>query len=204
MLSRLKIGILGGSFSPVHNGHIFLARFVRESCGLDKVIMIPTGIHPFKADMEMPGASHRLKMLELATEGEEGLEVSDIETKSPEISYTYVTLCKLREIYGKDSALYFIVGTDEILDLERWYEAEKLMKEFAFIVGIRPGYGMETVEKKIEDLKKRFGADINVINLPAPDVSSTEIREAISEKKDLCGLVPERVNEYIKANRLYQ
>ena len=103
-----------------------------------------------------------------------------------------------------DSALYFIVGTDEILDLERWYEAEKLMKEFAFIVGIRPGYGMETVEKKIEDLKKRFGADINVINLPAPDVSSTEIREAISEKKDLCGLVPERVNEYIKANRLYQ
>ena len=81
---------------------------------------------------------------------------------------------------------------------------ERTLKEFAFIVGIRPGYGMETVEKKIEDLKKRFGADINVINLPAPDVSSTEIREAISEKKDLCGLVPERVNEYIKANRLYQ
>lgn len=204
MLSKLKIGILGGSFSPVHNGHIFLAGYVRKNCGLDKVIMIPTGIHPFAEKKNLPEAAHRLSMLRLAVEGIEGLEVSDIEVKSPEVSYTYVTLCRLREIYGKDCSLYFIVGTDELLELERWYEAGRLLKEFSFIVGIRPGYSMEIVGEKIKELKKRFRADINIINLPAPDVSSTEVRDAIRKNGDLTGLVPKRVNEYIKANGLYK
>lgn len=204
MLNNLKIGILGGSFSPVHNGHIFLARYVKDECGLDEVIMIPTGIHPFKGACGMPEATHRLKMLELATEKEEGLSVSDIEVKSNEVSYTYVTLCKLREKYGKDCRIYFIVGTDELLELDRWYKAESLMKEFSFIVGIRPGYGKDIIESKIPDLNKRFGADINVINLPAPDVSSTQVREAIAQNKDLSAMLPKQVNEYIKTNKLYR
>ncbi|MDO4481290.1 MAG: nicotinate (nicotinamide) nucleotide adenylyltransferase [Bacillota bacterium] len=200
----MKIGILGGSFSPVHNGHIFLAGYIRENCRLDKVIMIPNGIHPFAEKQNMPDAVHRLRMLELAVEGIEGIEVSDIEVRSPGVSYTYITLCRLRETFGKDCTLYFIIGTDELLELERWYEAGRLLKEFSFIVGIRPGYSMETVGEKINELKNRFGADIRIINLPAPDVSSTEIREAVGKNGDLTGLIPERVNEYIKANGLYK
>jgi len=204
-LSSKKIGVLGGSFSPVHNGHIFLAKYVKENCGLDKVLMIPTGVHPFecKRNKNIPDAEHRLNMLKLAVEGENGIEISDIELKSAEVSYTYVTLCKLREIYGEKCRIYFVIGTDELLDLEKWYEYEKLIKEFSFIVGIRPHYENSKVIDKARYLNERFGAHIEIIDLPAPDVSSTEVREAIAEKTDLAGLVPETVNEYIKLNNLY-
>ncbi len=196
---------MGGSFSPVHNGHIFLAKYVKENCGLDKVLMIPTGIHPFecKRSRNIPDAQHRLNMLNLAVKEEDGIEISDIELKSSDVSYTYVTLCKLREIYGGECRLYFVIGTDELLDLEKWYEYEKLIKEFSFIVGIRPHYENSKVFDKARLLNANFGADIRIIDLPAPDVSSTEVREAIAEKTDLAGLVPETVNEYIKLNNLY-
>lgn len=202
-MKNKRIGVLGGSFSPVHNGHLFLAKYVRENCSLDKVIMIPTGKHPFHKDTGSAQVHHRMNMLRLALETEEGIEVSDMEINSDAVSYTYVTLRRLQEEYGADCKLFFIVGTDEIMSLECWYEAEKLLKEFSFIVGVRPHYEMALVAQKIQIFHEKWDADIQVINLPAPDVSSSEIREAISRFGDLQGLVPDRVNEYIKENRLY-
>lgn len=203
-LSKLKIGVLGGAFSPVHKGHLFLAKYVKEHCGLDKVIMIPTGRHPFKEGvLKLIDSEHRINMLEIATRDEEGIEVSDIEVKSPEVSYTYVTLCKLKKIYGNDCEISFITGTDELLSLERWYAADKLLKEFSFIVGIRPQYEMDKVADRVEFLSRDFGANINIVNLPAPDVSSTEVRKIMYAGEDLKALVPGPVIEYITDNKLY-
>lgn len=205
-LNKYRLGVMGGSYSPVHNGHVFLAEFVKENCRLDKLLIIPTGKHPFqyKQKRKMPEPEHRLKMLELAFENDEGIEVSDIEMRSSEVSYTYNTLCRLREIYGAEYKISFVFGTDELLSFHKWYEAENLMREFSFIVGIRPGYRLEEVESIIEDYRTRWNADIEVINLPAPDVSSTEVREAIATDADFSGMVPEKVWKYIKENGLYQ
>ncbi len=204
-MKNSRIGVLGGSFSPVHNGHIFLAKYVREHCDLDKVLMVPTGTHPFthKQGKEIPSGEHRLKMLELALEEETAVEASDIEIRSPEISYTYNTLCRLREKYGRECRIFFIIGTDELMELDKWYEIEKMMKEFSFIVGIRPGYEIGLVKDKLRFYEEMWGADMMIINLPAPDVSSTDVRKAISGCRELTGMVPGVVCRYIKENKLY-
>lgn len=199
-----RIGVLGGTFSPIHKGHIFLAEYVREHCGLEKVLLIPAGIPPHKQGMNILSGVHRLEMTRIAAEGKVGLEVSSMEIDSPEISYTYDTLCRLSEIYGEDWEILFITGTDELLGLHKWYQAKALLARFGFIVGVRPGYELDKLQQQVDALRREFGARIEIISLPAPDISASQVRKRLSEDLDAEGLLDERVVKYIEEKGLYR
>lgn len=199
-----RLGVLGGTFSPIHKGHIFLAEYVRKHCGLEKVLLIPAGIPPHKLGMNILSGEHRLKMTQIAAEGKPGLEVSSIEIDSPEISYTFDTLTRLQEIYGADWEIFFITGTDELLGLHTWYRAKDLLARFGFIVGVRPGYEMDKVQKHMVELQEEFGAKIEIISLPAPNISASQVRELLGKGLGTSELLDEKVLSYIEEKGLYR
>ena len=199
------IGVLGGSFNPVHKGHVFLAEYVRETCRLEKVLMIPTGVHPFSTKRKnVPPGIHRLNMIKLAIEDAPGVEASDIEIRKEEPSYTYITLTELREQYGEETPIHFIVGTDELMTLNKWYCADRIVQEFGLIVGIRPHFEKDRIMEKVREMEEEHSAKILLVDLPAPDVSSTQVREALMKGEDTSGLISEKVLAYIRVNGLYK
>ncbi len=197
----MRIGIYGGTFSPVHNGHIaMLESFAREPY-IDKILVIPTFIPPHKTEDLGATVEDRVRMLELAVKGMAGVEISDVEIKRGNISYTVDTL---RELSGEDE-LYLLLGSDMFLSLEFWREPQEIMKLAHVVVGRREN-DIET-GKRIKlykaDLEKRFGARIHETLFPPTVLSSSEIRERLSGGESIDGLVPNEVARYIKEKRLY-
>ena len=135
-----RIGILGGTFDPVHCGHIHLAEDAMKQGGLDEVIFIPARLQPFKLGKKITSGEDRLAMLQLATEHTPGFAVSSYELDAEGVSYTYLTLRALQKEYGEDARLYFITGTDAFLKIELWMMAEELLTNYGFLIGTRPGY----------------------------------------------------------------
>ncbi len=198
----MKIGILGGSFNPVHFGHLILAENVRNEAGLDKVILMPANTSPFKIGEESASNEDRFNMVKLAVSGNDHLEASDFESASKRISYTVDTMKMLKEIYPLDE-LYFILGADSAFTLERWKGAEELITKFPIRIGGRPGYNDKELERYVSDLRRRYNADICVVEIPKADVSSTEIRQRSREGRSIKYLTPDAVAEYIKSSKLY-
>lgn len=197
------IGVLGGTFDPVHNGHKTLAKAALEQGNLKKLIVMPAHVQPFKLGKEISDNSHRLAMTKLAFEDMPEVEVSDYEIQHTDISYTYETLCKLQEVYPDDE-LAFIMGTDSFLNLDTWYMGRELLEEFSFLVSVRPGYRESELEQKIEEFRRLYHTKVEKLVMEMPDISSTEIRTkyemGISIKED----VPETVERYIHEHRLYK
>jgi nicotinate-nucleotide adenylyltransferase len=189
--SESKIGILGGCFDPIHIGHLILAEGALQEYGLDRVIFIPNNVPPHK-DKVFSSASHRLNMVRLAVMDNPKFEVSDIEIKREGPSYTYDTMQSLKQIYP-NSKLYFLIGADAFAELKTWKNWEELIKMVEFIVATRPNSDIVEIE----------GAKINRLSLPAIDISSSFIREAIKEGRSIRYLVPDRVRDYIYTNKLY-
>ena len=127
-----------------------------------------------------------------------------MEIDSPGISYTYDTLCRLRKIYGEDSEIFFITGTDELLGLQSWYQAEKLLSQFGFLVGVRPGYEMDRLQERVDALRKEFGARIQILFPSAPDISASQVRSCFEAGFPAKELLDERVIAYIEEMGLYQ
>ncbi len=175
----MKIGILGGSFNPIHYGHLILAENVRKEANLDKVIIMPAYASPFKLNKKSASAQHRYQMVRLAVEGNEGLEASDFESASGRVSYTIDTMRMLEEKLGSECQLCFITGADSILEIERWKEPAEL-------------------------LRREYRAEVRVIDIPKADISSTEIRRRSMAGKSIRYLTPDSVAEYIKSNGLYR
>ncbi len=198
-----KTGIFGGSFDPVHTGHVNVALRAREEAGLDRVVFMPAHIQPFKLDARTAPAEDRLAMLRLAAEDAEGLEVSDYEILNTDVSYTINTMRAMREVYA-GSRLYFILGTDSFLKVETWRCAEELLSDYAFIVGARPGYLTDELEETSERIRERFGTEIIMLDNSLVDASSTEIRDRIELGSPLTGLVPYAVEKYIYEKGLYR
>lgn len=199
-----KIGILGGTFDPVHNGHLILAEQARTDAGLDQVIFMPAMVQPFKLNVKTAEGEHRYAMLQAAIAGNPYFSVSRKELDSPEISYTIHTLNECRAELGSDTEIYFIIGTDAFLNLEKWYAAEELLEGFCFAVGARPGYKEQELKVLFGRLKEKFGTKIVEINNPEVEISSTDIKERIREGKSIKYLVPESVEDYIYRNGLYR
>lgn len=191
----MKIGILGGTFNPIHTGHTVCAANVMEQFGLDKIIFIPSRTPVHKELAGNIDLQHRINMIELAIKNNSNFELSKIEVLRKEASYSVITVDDLKK-QNPESEFYFILGADSFNTLKSWKEAEKFVQMVSFIVLMRNG---ETVDKSILDwVKKAYIAKNNKI-----DVSSTQIRDLIKKNKSINGLVCEEVEEYIRKKMLY-
>lgn len=195
-----RIGIFGGTFDPIHTGHLIMAENVKDQIQLDTVLFIPSGNPPLKQNSLVSDAADRLNMVKLAIEGDPALSVSDIEItqNTGEPSYTVNTLLKLRQQYPADQAkFYLIIGMDQLIDLHKWKDPGKLFLLSEVLVINRPGYLIQQVENEYS----RRGIFVPV---PDIDISSTDIRFRVREKRSIKYLVPEKVEKYIKENNLYK
>ena len=199
-----KIGILGGTFNPVHCGHLIIAESVRESFSLDKILFIPSGQPPHKPDSEVIDAECRMEMVRLAIHSNPCFEASRAEVDRKGYSYTVDTLRLLRKEYGEETGLYFIIGADIIPELEAWREFQNIFRICEFIAVLRPGHGWKTFDKEIEHLKREYGLKINMTKAPLVDISSSDIREKLRTGKSIKYLVPENVEKYIETEGLYR
>lgn len=197
-----EIGILGGSFDPFHNGHLSIAKAAMRECGLSKVILMPARVQPFKVGRKMASAEDRVNMVQLIARRNQNFAVTTIEAFGEEVSYTYDTLQMLKMNHPKDR-LHFILGTDSFLALETWYRGEDLLREFAFIVGVRPGYKESETAEKIEKFRKDYGTRIKVLHNRIIEVSSTEIKNNIKLGGDIRPFVPYEIERYIHEHGLY-
>lgn len=197
-----RIGVFGGTFDPIHLGHIALAHAAVEEGKLEKLIVMPVYLQPFKQGRRVTDDEHRLAMAKLAFEGDPNIQVSSYEIDKMGVSYTYDTLSFLRKEYeGKE--LYFVTGTDSFLEIETWYKGADLLNEFSFMVSARPGYKEEELINKIQYYRGKYGTTIIQIHREMPDISSTEIRRRYGNKLKADDLVSEDVERYIKDNGLY-
>jgi nicotinate-nucleotide adenylyltransferase len=198
----MKLGVLGGTFDPVHRGHIRVAGEAKKALGLARVLLVPAGQPMSKVDRPITAAGHRLAMLRLAVKGRPGLVVSTIDLERPGPTYTVDTLAALRQEYGANTEIYFILGWDSLAQLPDWHEPPRLIKLCRLAAVPRPGIprpDMASLERQIPGLSD------NVIFLKGPhvDVSATEIKEALARGKPVGRLVPGPVAEYIHKNGLY-
>ena len=199
-----KIGIFGGSFDPVHLGHTGLAADAMKQLGLDKVVFIPARLQPFKLDKELTCGDARLAMLKLATEGMENIEISPYELETEGISYTYLTMRAMQKRFGEKAKLYFITGTDAFLKIEKWKHAQEMLKNYAYIIGTRPGYKQEALQLCMERIRNIYGTEITNIDNVQIDASSTEIRQRLEQGQPAGGIISEAVERYIRAHGLYK
>lgn len=200
-----RIGILGGTFNPIHSMHVQMAKKSKEILGLDQVIFIPSANPPHKAGPEIESFYHRLKMVELAIEGIEGFSVSNIENKiNHKKSYTVDTLKALKLIYPEDK-LFFIVGSDCIFDMEKWNQAGEIFKYCEIAIFERPDIAKrEALEKEIAYLGKKYNAKMSFVGAFTDNVSSSEIRQKITSKSMEIEELDEKILSYIKNNNLYK
>jgi nicotinate-nucleotide adenylyltransferase len=197
----LRVGILGGAFNPPHIGHLVCAQEALVQLELEKVVFIPTGEPPHRQIEQDPGADARLRMCELAIEGNERFEISRVELDRPGPSYTSDTLRQLRQS-RPDDELFLILGSDQAGNLSRWHEPEAVLELATVAVVERTGSHREGVSVRIASIK---GARrVRFFNMPTVAVSSTLVRHRATEGKPIRYLVPEEVAVYIEQNGLYR
>ena len=192
-----KIGIFGGSFNPIHNGHLFVAQNVKESLVLDKIIFIPTGIAPHKDNSNFASKEHRYNMVKSAVEGK--FDISDIEVKTDKVCYAVDTMSEIKNVYPDDD-LYYIIGADSLVDFMSWKEPLKLFEMLHLVVVDRED---ADIEKCAEEYRNKYDAKITICHIGKYDVSSTLIRELIKNTGRCGGHVPAKTEEYIIKHKLY-
>jgi nicotinate-nucleotide adenylyltransferase len=188
----MKIGILGGTFNPIHIGHLILAEEAREKLQLDQVIFVPAFLPPHKVISDIAPVRARLAMLRLAIAGNQYFAISDVEIKRDGKSYTIDTINEFRKIYPHDE-LYFIIGSDLLKYLDEWKDVDAIIKLVKFVVVTRPGYPLESIPSYI-----------NTMAIRAVDISAYEIRQCIKRERSFRYLVPEAVYKYIIKKKLYR
>lgn len=189
-----KLGIFGGTFDPVHTGHLAAAERVREDAGLDAVVFMPAGVPVFKLDQKVTPGEDRLEMCRLAIAGNPYFDVSDIEVRRQGNTYTYETLRQLRHHYPDNVELFFIAGADAILTVGKWRNAKELMQLARFIAMTRPGYSIDDAQKP----------DAAFLEVPGLNISSSYVRTCVETGKTIRYIVPEPVRTYIEEHGLYR
>lgn len=198
----MKIGIFGGTFNPPHKGHIFTAQKIVENGLADKVLFMVTATPPHKAYVGT-SQEHRFNMTKAALDGER-LIACDFEIKKGGKSYSYETLCEMKKQNPHDE-IKFIMGADMFMNLPDWYEADKLRKEFSFILVDRAEAFKNPVFKEFKEKQiNEFNMNVEILEIRTPDISSTDIRERVKKDENISDLVEEKVEEYITQNNLYK
>lgn len=200
----MKIGIIGGSFDPIHFGHLIMAEHLRIEKKLNKIIFIPTGYAPHKKYLN--SGKTRIEMVNIAIEDNEHFLTSDIEIKKNKATYTIETLKELKSKYPKCD-FYFIIGLDNLYNLETWNEVENLGQLTKFLVSHRifnETLNNKTMEEKCLELSEKYNMKIEIVDTPIIEISSSNIRKRVKEDLSINYLTPRRVIEYIENNRLYK
>ncbi len=188
----MNLGILGGSFNPVHLGHLILAQEAKAALGLEKVLFIPCALPPHKSQEDLLDAAHRLKMVALAIEGDPSFEACDIEIRRGGVSYSVETLRALHQ-QMPSASFYFLIGSDALAGLSAWREIETLFRLCHFAVAERPKFPLGPLPP-------------GLLRFPMPEVAiaSQEIRQRLRENRSVRYLVPEAVRDYLERNHLYR
>lgn len=193
---------MGGTFDPIHFGHLATAEAVRENFALDEILFIPAARPPHKSGKPVTDEHHRLAMTLLATQSNKFFRVSDMELRRTGLSYTLDTMNELHQTFGDATELFFIIGSDSLADLSKWHAARELVAKCHFIAATRPG-----VDLNFSAVENFFGADTNEhihrTTTPGLEISSTDIREKIRRGRSIKYLVPEVVEDYIAREGLY-
>ena len=200
----MKIGIMGGTFNPIHNGHIEMVEIAIDVFGLDDVMLIPTGNPPHKNSSEVISKYERYELCLLSASKYDNIFVSSIEVDREGTTYTIETLKELEKTYGLKDEIYFIIGGDTVLQLENWKDIKEVFSRCNFIAFGRIGMDATKIEEKIEHLKSEYGAEIGYITADIMDVASRDLRDMIKKGEPISGLVPKRAEEYIHRHGLYK
>ncbi len=216
-MNQRPIGILGGTFDPIHYGHLRLAEEMLEQAQLSEIRFIPTGTPPHR-DAPRAGASHRLEMVRLALNGRKGFVLDDREVHRHDPCYTVDTLTALRAELGADLPLCLLMGGDAFLQLDTWHEWERLFELAHIIVGHRPGFPIDermneakpALQRHFLSRRREAGAlrdspsgAVVVLSIPALDISATDLRQRITQHRSIRYLLPDSVADYIQLHHLY-
>lgn len=199
---QIKIGILGGTFNPIHSGHLYLAGKAMEKAGLTKVLFVPSNISYMKDQTDLVSVSDRIAMVELAIAEYPDFAFSKVDIERGGNSYSCETIADIREQYP-DAELYFIAGADTLFQMEEWRNPQDIFAQAVILVAYRSGDTPEHLEEKIRELESVYHARILLIAVDRVDISSSEIREAVRTGQDFGGMVPEPVGDYMIRHKLY-
>ncbi len=201
----MKIGIMGGTFDPIHNGHLMLGEYAYRQFKLDKIWYMPNGCPPHKNNAKIGSdALTRANMVRLAISGTDYFELQDYEIKKETVSCSYATLEYFNEMY-KGNEFYFIIGADSLFAIERWVHPERVLKACTILAAYRNEMNnRDVMEAQIKMLNQKYGADIRLLETPVMDVSSSELREMIKAETDVSAYIPTDVSNFIQEKGLYR
>lgn len=199
---KKKTGIMGGTFNPIHIGHLLLAESARDSFGLDEILFIPSGRSYMKREAEVLDRRIRFEMTKLAIEDNPAFSISDIEIKRSGNTYTCDTLSLLKE-QQPETEFYFIVGADNLFSIEAWRKPEYIFRTCTVLAAVRDDKDNDKLAEQISCLEEKFGAHIFQITFKEIDISSTDIRMRLAGGQSIRYMVPDKVISYIKKNHLY-
>lgn len=200
----MKIGIMGGTFDPIHNGHIMLGEYAYRQFDLDEVWFMPNGNPPHKQDNKnRTDGRIRGEMVALAIEEYPQFKLQEYEINRKEISYSYQTMEYFREIYPEHE-FYFIIGADSLFAIESWVKPDRLFNTCVMLAAYRDEVNCRAVmENRIEELNRKYHADIRLLVTPLIHAASSELRKDLKNDHSIEGVIPDKVLDYIKKNQLY-
>ncbi len=198
-----KIGIMGGTFDPIHMGHLVIAERAREQYGLGKVLFVPTGQSPLPHKQNITPAALRCEMVALAIAGNPYFAIDTVETEYPGVSYTSLTVQRLRQKYG-EAKLYFILGADSLFGFESWHEPEEILNNCCILAAYRKHGRQEEFLGKLDELNWKYPGKFFQLESPAIGLSSGEIRGCVQAGQSIRYLVPREVESYILEHHLYE
>ena len=199
----MRIGVFGGTFDPIHFGHLTVARSVQSTLDLAKVVFVPAGQPWLKAEMLVSPATDRVEMVRLAIRRQKAFELCTIEADKPGPSYTVDTVETLQKQSGPEAELFFLLGSDALVDLPKWKEPQRLVQLCRLAAFARPGWklpDLRALEKTVPGVADRAV----FVEVPQVDISATEIRRRRGEGRPIRRMVPRAVEEYILRHRLYE
>jgi nicotinate-nucleotide adenylyltransferase len=198
-----RLGIMGGTFDPIHYGHLVAAEGARYEYGLEKVIFIPAGQPPHKLNIKLTEPWRRFEMTRLAVATNPYFQEMSIEIERPGPSYTIDTVLEISRLFP-GAQVYFITGADAVFEILSWKRVEQLLSICKFIAATRPGYNLDEMWRKRGTLSQDFKKNVFYMEVPALAISSTDIRQRVREGRPVKYLLPETVEEYITSNNIYR
>lgn len=199
----MKIGIMGGTFDPIHNGHVMLGEYAKNLFVLDEIWFMPNGNPPHKMNEKIESQTkHRVEMVRRAIEDKVGFVLQLYEVERKEVNYSYLTMEHFRKVYP-EYEFYFIIGADSLFALEKWVHPEKLVKTCVILAAYRDDKNTDEMMTQISYLNQKYGADIRLLKTPSIDISSTEIRQRLKDGLSVRDMVPESVCQYIQEHHLF-